>query len=56
MEAQLRLLQGGAAPTAQRAAYRRTTERLIRLRDMLVNGNITAYHYAAAVSGVLKLR
>ncbi len=49
----IRLLQaGGAAPT-QRRKYRIVTERLVRLKQRLQEGHITAYHYAGAVGGIM---
>jgi hypothetical protein len=56
MEMNLRLLQAGGAPPAQRAVHRRITERLVRLNRMLVNGDINVYDYAGSVGGTLKLR
>ena len=51
---QVRLLQAGAAPPTQRAAYRQVTDRLIRLKTRLENNEIAVYHYAGAVAGALK--
>ena len=56
VETEVRLLQAGGAPPAQRAVYRRITERLVRLKALLLNGGIDVYHYAGSVGGVLKLR
>lgn len=49
-----RLLQAGGEKPKQRLTYQRTTERLIRLRDRLLNNDIDAYQYAGAVAGALK--
>lgn len=53
-ERSLRLLQAGDAGPRQRPAYRRVTERLVRLRQSLIDGAIDVYHYAGAAAGVLK--
>ena len=55
-ETEVRLLLAGRAPTVQRAAHRHITERLVRLKQMLLNGDINAYQYAGSVGGVLILR
>ena len=49
-----RLLQAGGALPKQRPAYRRITERLVRLRERLLNNEIEVYQYAGAVTGALK--
>ncbi len=52
-ENKLRLLRaGGPAPT-QRRKYRLITERLVRLKRRLQNGQIAPYQYAGAVGGIL---
>ena len=56
METEVRLLQAGRAPTIQRAAHRHITERLVRLKQMLLNGDINAHQYAGSFGGVLILR
>lgn len=53
-EQRLRLLQAGDAAPRQRPIHIRITERLVRLRQRLINGDIDVYHYAGAVAGVLK--
>ena len=52
----MRRSQGGAAPPVQRAVHRRTTERLLRLRNNLANGEIDVYNYAGAAGAALKFR
>lgn len=54
MENLLQLLRAGDAPPQQRAVYRRVTERLVRLQQRLQAQDITVYHYAGAVGGILK--
>ena len=39
VEQQIRLLQAGQAPEQQRPAYRRVTERLVRLKNRLINNH-----------------
>ena len=53
-ENQIRLLQAGGPIPRSRPKYRQVTERLVRLKDRLVAGEITAYHYCGAVGGILK--
>ena len=52
IEQRLRLLQAEDAASPQRVKYRRITERLIRLRQRLIDGNIDVYQYVGAVAGV----
>ena len=56
METDVRLLQAGRAPPVQYTAHRHITERLMRLKQMLLNGDINVHQYAGSISGVLKLR
>ena len=55
-ETEVHLLQAGRAPPVQRAAHRHITERLVHLKQMLLNGDINVHQYAGSVGGVLKLR
>ena len=50
------LLQAGTAPPVQREAHRHITERLVRLKQMLLNGDINVHQHADSVGGDLKLR
>ena len=54
VEHELRLLQAGGEPQAQRRAYQVVTDRLVRLKTRLLNNEIQVYHYAGAVAGALK--
>ena len=39
----MRRLQAGGVPNAQRAVYHRIINRLVRLCDMLIDGDIDVY-------------
>ena len=53
VEDDLRLLQSGGQVPVQRKKYRNITDRLVRLKELLESQEITVYHYAGAVGGVL---
>ena len=55
-ETEVRLLQAGRASPVQCAAHRHITERLVHLKQMLLNSDINVHQYAGSVGGVLKLR
>lgn len=52
-EQTIQLLQAGGSCQLQRRKYRVVTERLVRLKTRLENGDITPYHYAGVVGGIM---
>ena len=52
-EHHLRLLRAGGAPPAQRRKYTLATQRLVRLKQRLLDHDITPYQYAGAVGGTM---
>lgn len=49
----IRLLRAGGPAPKQRPKYRVITERLVRLKQRLQDGDISAYNYSSAIGGIM---